>query len=676
MQTAARTRRDFLALAGAVAASFTLRPFESDLWAAPRGDISIADAARIDLLPALGRALDRNVLKLFRVVADASRNRLYVTGIMSQYIAVLDGDTHAPIQTVDTGIAGSAIKYLVLDDVANRLYIRDTTNNQLLAIDLNTGGRIGPVPFSGLAGGMVADSNRGLLFYVSQDAPTLRALNGGDFSTIFTSSGFGSSVTSLLFDPADDVLYGLESTRGQGRIYKLSMADHAVTTISFGMTATASARAFQWSPAERRFFVAVPALGVLVVSATGQVERSLAWPSGVDFLDLSLDANRGRLFANFLETPAEGEVAGTGCHLWTYDGRDWKEAAVFGKKPYGVVANSATGRFYAPAGDESAVWWGEATATSAAGLRVGDSIESVVPASGGQVYMNSRLGGSHLVAFDPATRAVSSFTAGTWPVAMCVNAAATSMVVLNAWDSTLSVFELPSNRLTATIPIGLAAGTTDRLPDLAVDFSRGRAYASYPEFARIAVVDFHNGRALDSIAIADLVTGDTGGGPNQVEVAVSETAGRLLVLCGSLRRLSAYDITGTAPRLLADSTTPPPSSSERNGWKVLFVDVARDRAFVGADVFDARTGRSLGIRMGAGQRVFASDDVRDVYWTATIENETIAVQTLDRSSLAVLDTQTLGPADYYSPGLGLDAQRGRLYVAHLTAATFDEYVIG
>jgi len=668
------SRREFVALASAAAAGLALGPLQSSLSGAARGDISIAGAARIDLLRALERGLDRNVLKLFSMVADAGRNRLYVTGIMSQFIAVLDGDSHAPVGTVDTGIAGSSIKYLALDEVANRLYVRDTTNGQLLALDLNTGGRIGPVPLPGAAGDMAVDSNRGLVFLPAQDAAGLRALDGATVTTVFTNTTFSPTVAALVADPAADVLYGLESTMGVGRIYRLSLADQSVATISFGISAAATARALRWSPTERRFFVAAPGLGVLVVSETGTVERSLPWPTG-EFSDMSLDSRRGRLFVNFLEGAADGEVAGTGSHLWTYDGRDWRETAVFGKKPYGVVVNAATGRFYAPAGDESVVWWGESTATAASGIRVGDSVEGVVTGADGAVYMNSRLGGSHLVAYDPASRTASSFVAGTWPVAMCVDAAGRTMLVLNAWDSTLSVFELPSRRLVATMAIGLAAGTTDRLPDLAVDFSRGRAFVSCPEFAKCAVVDFHNGRALDPFELPGVTGGDTGGGPNQVEVAVSESAGRLLVYCGALRRLTAYDITGSTPRLIADSQTPPPSGSERHAWKVLFVDAARDRAFVGPDLFDVRTGRSLGTRIGRGQKVFASDDLREVYWTATVEHETIAVHTLDRSSLALLDSEVLGPADYYAPALAVDATRGRLYVSHLTAATVDQYTL-
>lgn len=665
------SRREFLSLTASVAACLAARSMPVH---GATSEITIASSSQVNVLRALGRSLDRNVLKLFRAVADGSRNRLYVTGIMSPYIAMLDGDSHAHLRTFDTGITGNAIKSLALDEGSNRLYVRDDTNRQLLALDLNTGGRIGPVAMPGLAGGMATDAARGLLYIPSLEAPGLRAVNGANFETTFTSSAFGTTVTSVITDAADDLLYGLDSVQGRGRIYKMRLSDRSTTSIEFDFSPRATARAFEWSRTAQRFYVYAPGQGVMLVSAAGRVESVLAAPAGMDFEAMSLDDRRGRLFALFMEPVASGEVSATGGHLWTYDGRDWRESAAVGIKPHGLVANPATGRFYSPAGDESTVWWGEGTATSASSLRIGDSVESVLPA-GGAVYMNSRLGGSHLLACDPDGGGMTSFAAGTWPVVMCADSTGRTLVVLNAWNSSLSLFGLPSRQLSATIAIGLATGTTDRLPDLAVDFSRQRAYAAYPEFGKVAVVDLRSRTALSTITIDGFTTGDTGGGPNQMEVGVSESAARLLVYCGSLRRLLAYDIADATPRLVAETETPPASGGERLAWKQMFVDEARDRAFISRDVFDARTGRSIGTRIGAGQKLFANDDVRGVYWSVTVADELIAVHTLDRASLAVLETQELGPADYLAPGLALDASGGRLYVSHLTAATVDIYRI-
>ena len=113
-------------------------------------------------------------------------------------------------------------------------------------------------------------------------------------------------------------------------------------------------------------------------------------------------------------------------------------------------------------------------------LRLGDSLEQVVSAlAGDSLFLTSRLGGSYLVAVDADTGAAQTFMAGSWPIPLRTDAAGQLLHVLNAWDGTVSVFELmPERRLVATIPTGPPRGTTDRLPVLAVDGVRKRAYAA------------------------------------------------------------------------------------------------------------------------------------------------------------------------------------------------------
>lgn len=670
-----RSRREFLKRAGAAGAALTLHPSLSPWLHAALGDINVSASARIEMLRLLSRPLDRNVLKLFRVVADPVRNRLYVAGIMTQHLAVLDATSHAVLGTIDTGILGNAYKYLALDTVWNRLYIRDGINHQLMAIDLATGGRVGPVPIPAEEiGDLVADPARGLVYLTTTASPGFRAFDGISLATVFTTTAMGSSLLSMVHNPDDDLLYLLDGGQGAGRIYQMRLSDRTITTISYSATPTGRPAMLARSRADRRFFVCVPGQGLLVLSSTGQVERTLALPA-LEFEHLAFNDHDGRLLALFIERPAGGEIAASGAHLWAYDGRTWAEAAAFGKKPHTVAVNSSNGRFYCPSGDESVVWCGTSGGASVTPLRLGDSVEHIVPSPTGTAFITSRLGGSYLSAYDPATRSVATFTAGTWPCYIAVDPNNRYLLILNAWDSTVSVFELPDRRLVATVGLGLPAGTTDRLPDLAVDFTRGIAYAAYPEFAQVAVIDWRNARTLTPIAITGFEGGDVGGGPNQMQVALSEAAGRLLVFSTALRRLDTFDITGATPSKITETQVAFNSGGERLAWKVLCVDAARERAFIGPDAFDVRTGRAIGTRLARGQRVFANDDVRNVYWAATVENEVITVHTLDRSSLALVDSQALGAADYLAPDMALDATRGRLYVTHLAAAQFDEYQI-
>ena len=667
------SRREFLRQVGAAAAAMSLAPSLAPWIQAAGGEITLSGSTRLDLLRMLSRPLDHNVLKLFRVIADPVRNRLYVAGIMTQHLAVLDATTHAVLGTIDSGILGNSYKYLALDTTANRLYIRDGINHQLMAMDLNTGGRIGPVALPAAAiGDLVADPARGLVYLTTTESPGFRAFDGATLATVFTTTAMGSALPSMVHDATADALYVLDATQATGRIYRMKLSDRSITTIAYAVNPLGRPSTLAYSRADNRFFVCVANQGIVIVSPEGRVERTLTLPA-LGFEDMAFNDHDGRLLALFLERPANGEIVGSGARLWSYDGRNWAESAAFGHKTHSIAINPANGRFYCPSGDESKIWNGVSGGSSVSALRLGDSVEHTVPSSTGTVYLTSRLGGSYVSAFDPGSRTVETFTAGTWPTAIAVDPANRYLLVLNAWDSTISLFELPSRRLLSTIGLGIPAGTTDRLPDLAVDFTRGFAYAAYPEFGQVAVVDWRNGRALTPITVDGFTGGDVGGGPNQLQVALTESNGRLFVLSPSLRRLDTYDITGSAPSWISQTQVALTQGGERLAWKTLFVDAARDRAFVGGDVYDARTGRAVGTRLSKGQRVFAADDVRNVYWAASIVDEVITVYTLDRSSLTLVDTQALGPVDYLGPDLALDAARGRLYVTHLAAAQFDEY---
>ena len=666
------SRRDFLRQAAAAAAVMTAHPSLAPWLHAARGSITVAGSTRIEMLRVLGRALDHNVLKLFRVIADPLRNRLYVAGIMTQHLAVLDATTHAVLGTIDSGILGNSYKYLALDTTANRLYIRDGINHQLLAIDLNTGGRIGPVAIpDGEIGDLVADPVRGLVYMTTTDAPGFRAYDGTSLAQVFTTTAMGTALPSMVHAADEDALYVLDATQGTGRIFRMRLSDRSITSISFSVNPLGRPSSVAYARADRRLYVSVANQGVLVLSDTGRLERTLTLPS-LEFQDMAFNDQDGRLLALFIDRPAAGEIVGSGAHVWSYDGRTWGEIAAFGYKSHSLAINPANGRFYCPSGDESKVWYGSSGGTAVTPLRIGDSVEHVVPSTGGPMFISSRLGGSYISAFDPVTRSAETFTAGMWPTCMAVDPANRYLLVLNAWDSTLSVFELPARRLIATVPIGLPVGTTDRIPDLAVDFTRGMAYAAYPEFGQVAVVDWRNARALAPLTVEGFVGGNTGGGPNHIQVALTESNARLLVLSPALRRLDTYDIS-TTPSRISQTTVSIGQTSERVAWKVLFVDAGRDRAFVGADAFDVRTGRAIGTRLAAGQRVFASDDTRDVYWVAGIVNEVLSVYTVDRSSLALLDSRTIGSTDYIAPDLALDVLRNRLYVTHLADARVDEY---
>jgi DNA-binding beta-propeller fold protein YncE len=689
------SRRDFLKQAGFAALIAGLDPFSLTNEVAARAATTLS-GVRVDLLRLLSRDFDRNTLKLFAVTSDPVRNRVFVAGILSQYVSILDGVTHRPPAegpaTVDTGITENSYKYIAVDTTANRLYVRDTLNARLSSVNLTTGAITGPVTMPGGLGAMVVDSARGLVYITTTAAPGFRVYNGATLAEVTSIASMGNALMSMVHDPSADALYLLDSSvpngsETNGRIYRLSLDGYSQTTITFsaigfGQPPGAMVR----SLASGRFYV-VGGGRITVLNSSGAILHARSLP-GYEFQDIAFDETDRRLLVLFLEpvNTSERKYSASGGRLYAYSGdtlsdptqATLSEIAIFGRKPHTIHVNSTTGRFYCAAGDDSTVWSGAANSNAIGALRIGDSIEDmVVSPADGTLYMNSRLGGSHLVAYNPVSGTGTSFTAGIWPTGMAINPAGTRLIVLNAWDSTISVFSLPSRTLLSTIAIGLPRGTTDRLPDFAVDFTRQIAYASYPEFGQVAVVDLAGGPARTPLSVNLFATGDVEGGPNQIQIAVSESAARLHVMSPSLQRLEVYDIAGT-PSLVATHEPLPQTVMQVGGrpqWKLLFVDDERAKVFVAGVEREVATGALTGRELSHGQRVFAAHSSRNLYWAGAVESGAINVYALDRTSFSLVATYGAGAADTLAPDFELDAARGRLFVSHLVAAQFDSYTL-
>jgi DNA-binding beta-propeller fold protein YncE len=136
----------------------------------------------IDIRELQGLKPEQNVLKLFTSAVDPTRKRVYVAAILSRYIAILNSETEQWVGTVDSGIEGSAYRYIYLDPVANYLYVIDGSNHQLRRIDLDTNEAAGPVSIPNQVGAVVVDSKRTQLYLATPEIPMLRIFDGETLS--------------------------------------------------------------------------------------------------------------------------------------------------------------------------------------------------------------------------------------------------------------------------------------------------------------------------------------------------------------------------------------------------------------------------------------------------------------------------------------------------------------
>jgi DNA-binding beta-propeller fold protein YncE len=652
--------------------------------AAPQAPLLVPEGS-YELARLLGSPLPANVLKLFRAVADPVRNRVYVAGIMTPDIAVMDGATERWITTVPTGVRGFAVKYLALDPSAQLLYVLDASSHTLRSIDLVTGAIAGPVDVPRSMGGMAVDPGRTLLYFVTPEAPWFRAVDGRTLATVYTSSAMGAGVNQVIYDERRDVLWALDGAQPgpQGRLYRFDPASRTVAaTVRYPLPSGARASKLAYDADGQRLVAAVPGRFLSVLSTSGSELARVTLPSGRELEDVLWDGATGRILALSVEAPRDGEVAGRTGHLVAYDPSTGQAVSdvSFGQKVHSLALNPATSRVYAPNADASIVWSVEPDRKTVKGLRLGDSIEQVLLARGGRLLVTpSRLGGSYLAAWDVEARTLETFTAGTWPIPVRTFNNGEWLVVLDAWDSTLSVFSLaPPRTLLARIPLGLPRGSTDRLPGLAIDQRRGRAFASYAEFGGIAVVDGATVAPAGFIPIEGFPAGDEGGGPGDLQVVVDEEAGRLLAYWGAQKRVTAFDATPPFAKV-AESKVPAELAATSLPLDALFLDAGRRVVFAGPAELDSATGTPTGRKLPRGDRVFALDEARGLLWATGTEGKGNATEevvvALDRATLAEVASASVGASESVTPQLALDPGRGLLYVGWMAAARLDAYFV-
>ncbi len=644
--------------------------------------------ATISLLDVLQRPIERNVLKLFRAAADPVRNRVYVSGIMTPDIAILDGATEQWIGTLESGIAGIAHKYLYTDPASRMLYVHDGSNGTLRAISLETGTTGASVAAPRQIGDLMIDAARGLIYVVAAQAPSFRALDARTLATVYESEALGPGASRLALSADGLSLYVLDGmARGPaGRLLRFDPdARRVVETIELALPSGERPGELDYDPTTSRLFVATSS-EVRAFGTDGRLLGGFGLVPGMDLQDVVYDGANDRVLTLLVARPSDGQVAGLGGRLVAYDATTGQPTADlrFGAKPHSLCPNPATGRVYVPNGDTSVVWSISPSADSFHPLRLGDSIEQLVlDPSGDRLFMNSRLGGSYLLSYDIAAGHIEPFTAGLWPIPMRALGTQQGLLVLNAWDSTISLFDTSATPAPAELGVaslGLPRGSTDRLPDLAVDARRSLAFAAYPELGKVAIVDIDALVPMDAITLESFPVGDSpGGGPGQLQVIAAEEPGRLHVYSPLTRRLSTYDVRNVAsgvPRV-GDREVAPVAPDGQLG--ILFLDAALGRLFVGDLELDAATGAPTGRTLASGQRLFALDESRSAYWASAVESgaeeTTDAVYVLDRGSLALIATFPLDAISGTTPEHALDPERGRLYVSHMEAAALDVYAV-
>ena len=635
-----------------------------------------------------------NVLRPHTAVADAATGRIYIGALLTRYIGVYDTTSGAIAGVLDSGFALPGEKKLYLDSGGGALHVFDAASLGLARIDLATGMVSASATLDTAPLDIAIDAAGGVVYLTRDASPGLLLLDGATLAQDSTSTQLDGVSGDLVFDSANSRLLvlntGLEAANGELRIYDPA-GDTVSVTVSFSMPRgiASVARELAYDPANDRFFVRSD-LGLGVYDIDGSNPRSLPKPANMDLVRFLYDPASDRLIALALEHPGEGGIANRGAFLLTYNPNPGQttsplDTIAAGEANAYMALDTSTNTLLTPDSSTGTVWTITTSPldASASPVPLGVNIDRIV-FGGSAIFGASRFGNSILIRLDPESDAFETFQSGTWPAALSISGSgsAARLNLVNAWDSTVARFSLgagPSPQ--DALDTGLPTGTTERLPELAVNGDGSRIAVAYPEFGRIAVLSVSSGAVVSDITVPNFVTGADPAGTGQLQIAYygegeTEYLFALDKAASTLHRYAA--LAGTTPLGSTDlsGALAGMGDAPETGW--LYADRDNSRLYVGPARTDFTTGLTTGETLPDSQVVLAGDSLFAAYWTVSqtaAEAGITATLRLIRpgDSTPAADPVTLGTVFPIAPEFAFDTENRRFYVANPATAVIGDY---
>ena len=643
------------------------------------------------------RSIDKNVFSLTSAAVDNIRNRIYVIGRFSPYIAVLDGVAEEWQNTLDSSYPIEDIqKKIYFDPVSNYLYLLDLKNQQLKRIEIASGTMIGPIIFPEGEGIAAVDTQRGRLYLFSRKTPFFTIVDGKNLNRLATNNDLPSTIIDAVYHEGTDSLILLNSaSEAEGEIILWDVKTSTLKTkLQFPKQPDTTLQTLAVDSNGMRFFVS-SSKWIVILQQDGKVFKQLPLPQDIQFQAMAYDPSHDILAIAGIKCP-HNALSCRGGQVYFFN--PTSGSLIFhldvGDALNGLIFNPANYHFYAFGENEPGLWSISAdTINESYLIPLGDSIEQVVLSQQGKkIYWNSRLGDTYLIAYNVDDGTYEVLSGNRMPTSLRIiqdEQNIEHLFVLNAWDSRLNIFRTqPHTSLENAIDLGLPVNISSCLPDFAVDSEHGFVYAAFPQFRKIAVANWKNGTALGYIEISKEISNNLPSeGCNtqaQLQVLVNAQEQQLYVLLNQKQH----------HHLLIFNSLPPFSlikdiNLDNLDWKyiersthieLLFLDSEYNRLFIGPYAFNTKTLTITKEKLSRGQAVFAIDPQTNSYLAIGVEegSERLsnAILALFRKSLSMRQSQLLASARPIRPGVAFDPQRRLLYVSDAVKAELQLFSVG
>ncbi len=656
-------------------------------------------------------AAQDNHLKIFDVALDETRNRIYVQGILTPGIAVIDGATDTLIGNLDSGGSDSDFNrpYLAVHPTTGALYMAGFSTHLLRRIDPTTNTITAQASLAADPTDVLVDPSANRVFVSLQAAGAVAVYDANTLALLATVNLGADRIGGMALDSGAQRLYVVYSGAPTAAtpIYVINSATLAIlspltldnnggTPLNFAEVDATGGRLFVTSSNSlfiiSGLFSAQPHM-VHSVSLPPNAKQPYFWASTGKVYIVSSDGISPIRSSFAIVDPDAGLLQQT---LDLQTGGAQRAAL-----------NRATGKLYTAGMEYSNVTVVNVAAASISGqIDIGNSVEDIaVGPTHGDIYLANRLGGSTVQVYRPTAGLWYEFATGGWPTAVDVDPVRNHLYVLSHYAGAVSAYDLAPDPLHPTLLGVVNFGFTnseDALSSQVLDVTRRRVITTHPEHDRAVIVD---GASLTVLAVINNIPSFTynpqnTSGVGHLQPVMDETLGKLYILVGRQHKVDVFDANANYAYLhTIDLTGQSWNWSAEFTDHLIFADSARHRLHVGPILIDTTTDTVSGLLSpGLGVIVADLDAVNDRLYLLDVNPGSARLtarsanrrqpsaaspsapaaarwrlNVVDANSLTLLSQADLRNATFVPPFTALDAARQRFFAGYMQRAEVDIY---
>lgn len=487
-----------------------------------------------------------NILKGMYITVDETRGNIYLTGILTNDVYEVSGDTGKVLRSFDTTLSGTHYVRLAVEPVSRTLFYI-TTDGKIFSFDLKTGTRKGTYSYSGIkAPGKeeklifpeaVIDKNSNMLLvlcreegvYVFNDRLSLiKKIKFSDTPVSFCWSDFYNSVV-------------VSSGEKGSPFLKFSKVDVSAGTISEIISVKRIKPEKDFTIDEKgNFYLLGQALSC--IDNTGKE----MWSTRMTDTPDAMVCYNGVIALIFKDGHSGKNEGGKPSCVDFYGAKDGRYISTVSVRfeAQNIALDRTHNRLCVGNGGDASVSvidWN--TRTLLGTYRVASSAEEVIYNKATEdVYIMNRLGGSEIYRYNLKTGRFDTLVAGIWPVDMAFSPLRKKLYVMSHYEANVYVVDTEKFEVVDKISLGITGSKSDTMSYMAFNDNAGIIAAGFPETADLVILhlDTKETKRIKPEGTTPLFDE----GPGQWHIQISDDGKYILLYIDKQERLVQYDTSG------------------------------------------------------------------------------------------------------------------------------------